>query len=136
MSKLVHGLSLKSKNLVFKASQCSMHDMAGQPNIPKATIDRIIALFERSDISYCKPDRKEIVYCEKDLNEESVYKRKHSLLWTLHEILNQFNPDESFTLTYYTLQKIVSEQKHIIHVGERLQRTTGAVKSVKIMSYC
>ena len=112
LSKLVHGSSLKSKNLVFKASQRSVHDMAGQPNIPKVTTDRIIAFLERPDISYCKPDHKETVHCGKDLNEESVYKPKHSLLWTLHEILNQFDLDESFTLTYYTLQKIVSEQKH------------------------
>ena len=66
------------------------------------TIDRIVAFLERPDISYCKPDRKETVYCGKDLNGVSVYKPKHYLLWTLHETLNQFNPDESFTLTYYT----------------------------------
>ena len=73
-----------------------MHDMVGQPNIPKATIDRIIAFLERSDISYCKPDRKETVYCGKDLNGESVDKPKHYLLWTLREILNHFNSDEKF----------------------------------------
>lgn len=33
LSKLVHGLSSKSKNLVFKASQHSMHDMTGSPNV-------------------------------------------------------------------------------------------------------
>ena len=132
-SKLVHGLSPKSKILVFKASGRRMHDMVGQPNIPKATIDRIIAFLERPDISYCKPDRKETVYCGKDLNGESVDKPKHYLLWTLREILNHFNSDERFTFTYYFLQKIVSEQKHIIHVGK-----TGGVdcRFVKIMSYC
>ena len=92
--------------------------MLGQPNIPKATIDRIIAFLERPDISYCKPDRKETVYCGKYLNGESVDKPKHYLLWTLREILNHFNSDERFTFTYYTLQKIVSEQKHIIHIGK------------------
>ena len=80
--------------------------------------NRIIAFLERPDISYCKPNRKQKVPCEKDLNGESVYKPKHYLLWMLNEILNQFDPDESFILTYYTLQKIVSEQKHIIHVGK------------------
>ena len=33
LSKLVHVLSSKSKNLAFKASQRSMHDMTGSPNV-------------------------------------------------------------------------------------------------------
>ena len=71
-----------------------MYDMAGHANTPKTTIDRITAFLEKSGISYCKTNHKEIVYCGKDLNGESVYKPKHYLLWTLHEILNQFNPRE------------------------------------------
>ena len=43
LSELVHGLYPKTKNLVFKASQRSIYDMFGQPNMPKAKIDRIIA---------------------------------------------------------------------------------------------
>ena len=54
--------------------------MAEQPDISKATMVKIIAFLERPDMSYCKPNCKETVYCGKDLNGESVYKPKHYLL--------------------------------------------------------
>ena len=37
-------------------------------------------------------------------------------MWTLHEIQNQFNPDESFTLT--TLYGRLYRNRNIIHVGK------------------
>lgn len=61
-------------------------------------------------MSYCKPDRKETVYYGKDLNGESVYKPKHYLLWTFHEMLNQFNPDESFTLPLHFIEHCIRAQ--------------------------
>ena len=58
-----------------------------RPTIPAATKEALIALFERADISCCKPGRADTVYCGKNLDGEKIYKSKHDLLWTLYELV-------------------------------------------------
>ena len=82
ISALVSSLSPSSKNHIFKTTrrklQVTTNHLCNLNNIK----DSIISFLERPDISYCKPGRKDSVYCGKNDKNEKIYWSKHFLLWT------------------------------------------------------
>ena len=63
-------------------------------------------------MSYWKSGRKDTDYIDKDGNGESQYRSCHYMLWALKEIVSMFNSEHDDQITYYTVQKILSEEKH------------------------
>ena len=68
-----------------------------------------MSFLERPDISCCKPDWKDTVYCGKDSHSEKIFKPRHSLLWTYKEIVGLYNSEKELQITNHTIQTIVSE---------------------------
>ena len=63
------------------------------------------------------PGHKDTIYCGK-VEGEKVYKSRQYLLWTLLETVELFNQENTdFKLTYYQLQKIIKDEKHLILMG-------------------
>ena len=73
-----------------------------------------MSFLERPDISYCKPGRRDTIYCGKNENGEKVCKPKHYLLWSLKEVVDMFNNEHDFNITYYNLQKLLKLEKHLL----------------------
>ena len=49
---------------------------------------------------------------------EKVYKSRQYLLWTLLDTVELFNQENNdFKFTYYQLQKIIKDEKHLILMG-------------------
>ena len=90
----------------------------GRPTIPEETRKALVSFLERPDISYCKPGRGDTVYCGKNQAGEKIYKSKHYLLWTLKELVEIFNIDNSIQASYYFMQKTVESEKHIFKIGD------------------
>ena len=75
---------------------------------------RWLSYLEHPDISYCKPGgRRDRIYCGKNENSEKVYKPKHYLLWSLKEVVDMFNNEHDFNITY-NLQKLLKLEKHLL----------------------
>ena len=73
-----------------------------------------MSFLERSDTSYCKPSRKDTVYCGKDSNDEKIFKTHHYILWSYKGIVGLYNSENEFQITYHRIQTIVSEEKHFL----------------------
>ena len=109
-------MSPYSKTAVCTSARRNLdHDsILGRPKISSGLRETIISFFERPGISYCKPSRKDMVYIDKDENGESQFRCRHYMLWTLKEIVSIFNSEHDDQITYYTVQKIISEEKHLL----------------------
>ena len=82
ISALISSFAPSSKNHVFRTTrrqlQITTSHLCNLNNIK----DSIISFLERPDISYCKPGRKDTVYCGKNDKNEKIYWSKHFLFWT------------------------------------------------------
>ena len=74
----------------------------------------VMSFLKCPNISYCKPGRRDKIYCGKNKNSEKVYKPKHYLLWSLKEVVEMFNNEHDFNITYYNLQKLLKLEKHLL----------------------
>ena len=90
----------------------------GQPKISSGLRETVISFLEKLDISYCKPGRKDTVYIGKDENGESQYQPHHYMLLTFKEIVSMFNSEHDDQITYCTVQKIISEEKHLLQSAQ------------------
>ena len=89
----------------------------GRPSLPPERQNKIVSFLELPDISYCMLGHKDKIYCGK-VEGEKVYKSRQYLLWTLLETVELFNQENTdFKLTYYQLQKIIKDEKHLILMG-------------------
>ena len=113
LSKIVSSLSPASKNKVFSDARKTVSPGSGRPSISPEKREVILNFLQRPDVSYCMPGRKDQVYCG-IVNGEKVFKPKHYLLWTYKEIKHLFDEEHDFQLSYHSIQKIVSEEKHLI----------------------
>ena len=86
----------------------------GRSSILKTTKEAVMSFLEVPDIINCKSGRKDTVYCRKDSNGEKIFKPRHYDLWTYKEIVGLYNSENELQITYYTIQKIVSEEKHFL----------------------
>ena len=73
-----------------------------------------MSVLECPDISYWKPGGRDTIYCGKNENGEKMYKPKHYLLWSLKEVVDMFNNEHDFIITYYNLQKLLKLEKHLL----------------------
>ena len=80
-----------------------------------------MSFLECPDISYCKPGRRDTIYCGKNENGEKVYKPKHYLLWSLKKVVDMFNNEHDFNITYYNLQKLLKIEKHLLLSSQTLE---------------
>lgn len=126
LSKLVTSLSPKSKTSARKAVNSSL----GRPAISNEIKEEVIKFLELPDISYCKPGRQDTAYCSKDTLGQKLYKATHYLFWTQTEIVDMFNQEKSFRISYYLLQKIVKEENHILLIQDK--KMIAGVKSTRI----
>ena len=55
-----------------------------------------------------------MVYIGKVENGESQDWPHHHMLWTFKEIVSMFNSKHDDHITYYTVQKIISEEKYLL----------------------
>ena len=118
ISHLVSNLSPSSKTNVFESARKKLTSYMGRPTIPEETRKALVSFLERPDLPYCKPGRGDTVYCGKNQAGEKIYKSKHYLLWTLKELVEIFNIDNSIQASYYFMQKTVESEKHIFKIGD------------------
>ena len=118
ISALVSSLSPSSKNHLFKTARRKLQVTTGWPCNLSSIKDNIIFFLERPDISYCKPGRQDTVYCGKNDKNEKIYRSKHFLLWTIKELVALFNKEHDFIVTYYSLQQVIKQEKHIFCASE------------------
>ena len=91
----------------------------GCPVISAEFKERVIHFLERPDISYCKPGRADTVYCGKNNRGDKIYKSKHYLLWTIQDMVELFNIENSLEkVPYYLVQQIIKNDKHLFKIGE------------------
>lgn len=114
ISKILSNFSPTSKGEIFASARKSTSS-AGRPSSGTIKNKEVVMSFlERPDISYCKPGRRDTIYCGKNENGEKVYKPKHYLLWSLKEVVDMFNNEHDFNITYYNLQKLLKLEKHLL----------------------
>ena len=119
LSHLVSHLSPNTKAKVFCSARKKISLELECPVISAEFKERVIHFLERPDISYCKPRRADTVYCDKNDRGAKIYKSKHSLLWTIQNMVELFNIENLLEkVLYYVVQKIINNEKHLFKVGE------------------
>ncbi|XP_066932919.1 glutamic acid-rich protein-like [Clytia hemisphaerica] len=74
--------------------------------------------FERPDITYTNPGRKDHVYLGK-VNGEKLFAQKRYLLWTLREVLEILNDEKNqLKFTFRQMYKYIKTKKQIIFQGD------------------
>ena len=112
LTKIVATLFPQSKKEIFSSARKKESPFNGRPPISTAKRDIILSILERPDISYCMPGQCDTVYCGK-IDGDKIFKSKH-LLWTYREIKELFDKEHDFDVSYYYLQKIIKDEKHIL----------------------
>ena len=118
ISHLVSYLSPNSKGQVFASSRRRIGTCLGWPSVSTEKRDTVKSFPERPDISYCKPGRRDTIYCGKNQQGEKEYKSKHYLLWSFKEIVQMFNAEHDFEISYHTVQQFVSTEKYFLTANE------------------
>ena len=113
LSALVSSYSPSSKYHVFNTSRRKLQVTTGWLCILNNIKDSMISFLERPDISYCKSGKQNTVYCGKIDKIEKIYQSKHFLFLTVKELLPLFNKEHDFIVTYYSLQEVIEQEKHI-----------------------
>ena len=113
ISKILSNFSPTGKEIFASARKST--SSAGCPSSGTIKNKEVVMSFLKlPNISYCKPGRRDTIYCGKNKNSEKVYKPKHYLLWSLKEVVEMFNNEHDFSITYYNLQKLLKLEKHIL----------------------
>ena len=111
---LVSHLSPNIKAKVFSSARKKISLELGRPVISAEFKERVIHFLERPDISYCKPGKADNVYCGKNDRGDKIYKSKHYLLWTIQDMVELFNIENSLEKeSYYVVQQIIKNEKHL-----------------------
>ena len=119
LSHLVSHLSPNTKAKVFCSARKEISLELGRPVISAEFKERVINFLERPDISYCKPGRADTDYCGKNNSGDKIYKSKHYLLWTIQDMVELFNIENSLEkVSYYAVQQIIKNEKHLFKIGE------------------
>ena len=120
VSKIIKAMTPASKKSLLKITNLT-YDPSRRQEQASTMDDRILKFLEQPDISYVCPGRKDTVYVGKDERGESIYRAKHFLRWTLDEILSMYNDgkDDCDTVSYYRVQKVVSQTKHLKLASEK-----------------
>ena len=119
LSHLVSHLSPNTKAKVFCSARKEISLELGHPVISAEFKERVINFLERPDISYCKPGRADTDYCGKNNSGDKIYKSKHYLLWTIQDMVELFNIENSLEkVSYDAVQQIIKNEKHLFKIGE------------------
>ena len=118
ISQLVSSLSPNSKGQVFASSWRRIGTCLGWPSISTEKRDTVKSFLQWPDISYCKPGQRYTIYCRKNQQGKKEYKLKHYLPWSFREIVQMFNAEYDFEISYHTVQQLVSTEKYFLTANE------------------
>ena len=90
-----------------------------------------MSFLERPNISYCKPARKDTVYCRNDSNGEKIFKPRDYLLWTYKEIVGLYNLENELHHTIIQFRQSLVK-RNISYQQAVHQKMTAGVKSVRM----
>ena len=117
ISALVKSMSPSKKKHIFSDARRELSFNRGRPSKVLQNKDAIVAFLEQPDISYCAPGRKDTAYCGKS-NGTKIYRSKHYLLYSYHELVSLYNEENEEKVTYHQVREIITSEKHLIMQGK------------------